>query len=372
VLSGAVIWSYLFHFQSGPDGLEIVVTDPIGYLRYVLTYLGSPLASFSGSAFRPRDSSIAAVAGIAAVLLIILFVRRFRPHAKDAIRRLAPFLALGAYALGSGLLAAVARFRFGIPGALASRYRTVSTLFWVGVIGVVLFGIAAGRSTRSRIEKRSEYFGLASVAAIAVLIAVSSLSSIPIFPARRALLLPARAEMTVGRDLDLLKRLHPEVHQVTYGLMALRRLKVSVFRNTEIVRELADRRPRRLERFGQILVPMFRLKAIRSSRPFTLPVRITNPTTDLWSAEGDGTGSLAVHLTYRWIDLGGRVVVVDGIRTSLPHDLRPGETVSLKAGVVPPSLPGHYVLHLTMVQEGVDWFDSVAGDASEMSIEVVP
>jgi hypothetical protein len=365
ILSVAVIGSYLAGFRRNPTApsLETVLVHPLTYLRYVATYLGSPLASFSGSAWPPRDTGVAAVVGAAGGIVLVLATLRAvkRPRSEWPLGS----LALASYAIGSGLVVSVARFSFGTPNALASRYTTVSLLFWIGILGVVQ---SAAREETTR--RRRLWMG--TVSAAATLIAVSSVYSIPIFSARRALLLPARAEMTRGEDLELLKRLHPEVQQVTYGLVVLRRFHLSVFRDVRTVRELVESRPKKLARFGQILRPIFRVEAIRPKQEITIPVRITNPTTELWSASGDGTGTYAVHLSYHWIDFAGRAVIYDGYRTSLPHDLRTGQTVSVEARVAAPPIPGRYVLRLSMVQEGVSWFDSAAGGASDLSVEVVP
>jgi hypothetical protein len=208
--------------------------------------------------------------------------------------------------------------------------------------------------------------------AMAALILVSSLHSIPVFRGRWLLLTPARAEMMRGQNVELLKRLHPEMEQVMPGLVALRRLRISVFRNAETERKLVESAPHPLARFGQILQPLFRPEAMRVGSPATIPVRITNPTTETWSAAGDGTGALSVRLSYRWMDLGGRAVVLDGLRTLLPRDLGPGESVAVDAKVAPPEVPGPYVLRLSLVQEGVAWFDAAGGGASELRIGVLP
>ena len=365
VLSGVVIWSYLADFQRNPSTppLETVFVQPLTYLRYVATYLGSPLASFSGSAWPPRDTGVGAVVGAAGVVVLLLTTRRTlrRPRTEWPLGS----LALAAYAIGSGLVVSLARFSFGTPNAFASRYTTVSTLFWIGTLGVV-WAVARGEAPNRR------RLWLGAIAAAATLIAVSSVYSIPIFSARRAFLLPARAEMTRGEDVELLKRLHPEVQQVTFGLVVLRRFRLSVFRDARTVQELVESRPKKLARFGQILRPIFRVESVRPKQELTIPVRITNPTTELWSASGDGTGTYAVHLSYHWIDFAGRAVVYDGYRTALPHDLRTGESVSVEARVAAPPIPGRYVLRLSMVQEGVSWFDSAAGGASDLPVEVVP
>ena len=186
------------------------------------------------------------------------------------------------------------------------------------------------------------------------------------------MLLPARAEMTRGEDVALLMRLHPEIQQVRYALPVLRQFHLSVFRDVETTRELAESRPKRLSHFGQILRPLFRVREVRPGQELKIPVRITNPTSEVWSANGDGTGTLAVHLSYHWVDFAGRVVVYDGSRTTLPRDLRPGETVSVDARVESPTTPGRYRLDFSMVQEGVAWFDAASGGASQLPVEVTP
>jgi hypothetical protein len=104
----------------------------------------------------------------------------------------------------------------------------------------------------------------------------------------------------------------------------------------------------------------------------TIPVRVTNPTIENWPAKGDGAGRYPVNLSYHWIDHGGRAVVMDGKRAELPRDVQSGETVYLVLSADPPPLPGRYTLRLTMVQEGVSWFDAVAGGAADLSVEVLP
>jgi len=70
-----------------------------------------------------------------------------------------------------------------------------------------------------------------------------------------------------------------------------------------------------------------------------------------------------VALSYHWRDESNKnLVVFDGLRTWLPHDLGPGVTVRLNAAVRAPDLPGRYRLHLEMVHEGVTWFGD-QGDA---------
>jgi hypothetical protein len=66
------------------------------------------------------------------------------------------------------------------------------------------------------------------------------------------------------------------------------------------------------------------------------------------------------QLGYRWLDDRGREADSNQrIRTPLPRPLAPGDTLEASMRVVAPRSPGRYVLRLSVVQEGVAWFDDV-------------
>jgi hypothetical protein len=75
--------------------------------------------------------------------------------------------------------------------------------------------------------------------------------------------------------------------------------------------------------------------------------------------DGRGTwassGTEAVRLGHRWIDDGGNAS--EGIRTSLPHAVAAGQTVTLpNVTVRAPNTPGFYTLELDMVEGAAGWF----------------
>ncbi len=72
----------------------------------------------------------------------------------------------------------------------------------------------------------------------------------------------------------------------------------------------------------------------------------------VWPANGDNR----VRLGYRWFDAGGKLLDLQDMRTSLPHDVPFGGTVNLYAQVIAPSAAGNYTLTLDLVHEGVTWF----------------
>jgi predicted O-methyltransferase YrrM len=67
-----------------------------------------------------------------------------------------------------------------------------------------------------------------------------------------------------------------------------------------------------------------------------------------------------VHLSYHWLSANGNVVVHEGIRTRLTPDAWAGSSTTYQTDVLAPLQTGSYVLRLTLVQEGVRWFDQVS------------
>ena len=56
-----------------------------------------------------------------------------------------------------------------------------------------------------------------------------------------------------------------------------------------------------------------------------------------------------MNLAYHWLDRKRQMVVFDGLRTPLPRDLGPGESVTLRATIRAPEKAGEYLLHMTMI-----------------------
>lgn len=85
-----------------------------------------------------------------------------------------------------------------------------------------------------------------------------------------------------------------------------------------------------------------------------VPYELTNrATTELGSSLPYPT-----QLGYRWLDDAGAAVETSSrARSGLPAPLAAGETRGGSMRVVAPSAPGRYLLRLSVVQEGVGWFD---------------
>jgi hypothetical protein len=68
--------------------------------------------------------------------------------------------------------------------------------------------------------------------------------------------------------------------------------------------------------------------------------------------------------------MGDKVVVLDGLRTSLPHDIRPDAEVILDTLVAAPDKTGEYILELDMVQDGVSWFKDKGGKTTRIPMKI--
>jgi hypothetical protein len=112
--------------------------------------------------------------------------------------------------------------------------------------------------------------------------------------------------------------------------------------------------------------------AVAAGRTVSIPTVVRNQGGAAWSAEGRPDGWFKVDLSYRWSDAAGREVVSDGLRSTLPRDIEPGGSAELGVTVAAPAAPGRYRLSITVVQEGVCWFDRVGGGGGSYPVEVVP
>jgi hypothetical protein len=82
-------------------------------------------------------------------------------------------------------------------------------------------------------------------------------------------------------------------------------------------------------------------------------------------------GGKPIALSYHWRDdTSGELAVFDGLRTRLPRDIAPGETVRLRAAVRAPDEPGRYRLQLELVHEHTTWFSEQGSPGYDALVEV--
>jgi hypothetical protein len=119
--------------------------------------------------------------------------------------------------------------------------------------------------------------------------------------------------------------------------------------------------------FGQDIKLIESLHSTSAGAPLKVLLKVKNTSNFPWS-QGDYQPT---HLSYRWLNVQGKRIVAEGSRIKLPVDLPPGESAALTAIVETPRKPGKYQLVLTMVQEGVAWFDDQQAPPQLVDVELI-
>jgi len=116
--------------------------------------------------------------------------------------------------------------------------------------------------------------------------------------------------------------------------------------------------PKRLpESCFQVAFESYKVAAeMASGNTVSADITVKNVSPMTWPSESDHKCHYTVTLSYHWLNQKGEPVIFDGLRTPLPGDLPPGESVLLKAAIEAPTKPGRYMLELTLVQQGAVWF----------------
>lgn len=117
-----------------------------GLFEYTAHFLASPIVRFA------RDSAVLTTLFGTGVLIWAL-LKLYAVDRRAAWRATLPFLAMAAYAFGSGFLTALGRWEaFGIHQAFVSRYITFGTFFWIAIFAITILAIA---KTSHRTHKRT-------------------------------------------------------------------------------------------------------------------------------------------------------------------------------------------------------------------------
>lgn len=107
---------------------------------------------------------------------------------------------------------------------------------------------------------------------------------------------------------------------------------------------------------------------LRAGATVTYQVKVTNQGSAPWPS----SGPMLVCCCYHILNTEEETVVWDGERAALPRDVGPGEQASVSVAVTLPANPGNYILRLTLLQEGVAWFDERGATPAQIPIEVRP
>ena len=142
-----------------------------------------------------------------------------------SLQVLLPYLGLGLYALGAGAFTSLGRASYGNHQALAQRYATTASLFWIALI--VLLALHAHIFAAKALQ-RAGAIGLIGV--FSLLIALCTLQGPDHFRWQYEFLAPARDELLALKNDDVLRRLYPDPQVVRQGAAIMKRRHLSVFR----------------------------------------------------------------------------------------------------------------------------------------------
>ncbi len=113
----------------------------------------------------------------------------------------------------------------------------------------------------------------------------------------------------------------------------------------------------------------YQLPATATLRPketASIPFIVTNTSVRVWQAGG----AQYFALSYRIVRANGTSVATRALRTRLPRDIAPGETISLSAQITAPPDTGIYTVEWDMLQETITWFTLKGAQPAIMRLTV--
>jgi len=141
----AIVSPWLYHLGFAPSdhsALEAIRQDPIGTLRFLLLYLGSPFYYIARNIDFPQARNVAAIFGaifLAGSAWVTLREARQRPLPPLQLALLAFIVYIGGTAAGT----TVGRVAIGEIQALSSRYTTPAMMAWCALLVLFAPSIAA-------------------------------------------------------------------------------------------------------------------------------------------------------------------------------------------------------------------------------------
>jgi hypothetical protein len=144
---------YYYHYHGTANGsVTYTLEHPAAFAGYVLTYLGDP---FSTSHRAVITQIVAALSGTALLGAFIASCCYVGLRYREALPRLAPWIALGTLVIASAMLTGVGRLKLGGVQALSSRYVTVTLVFMLATIVVTLVVLEHALSDRPRLLRNA-------------------------------------------------------------------------------------------------------------------------------------------------------------------------------------------------------------------------
>ena len=242
IIAGAGVFFFYFRGYVRPEShpfLETVIKNPFGYLRYVLNFLGAPLATYAAKIPLIGDM-FASFTGASGLFLFIFTTVKLKIRRCMDRKRMAGFIALAVFSILSAFIAGIGRAGFGSIQALSFRYVPMSSLLWITNI-VFLFALTGTRPVSSGKElsfRRGSNLLFSVILSICFLVTISSVHGVVFAYRRQNRLLPARELLHCGTpecvDRDVLENLQIPFEGLTKKIDVLRKYSLSAFRDSQL------------------------------------------------------------------------------------------------------------------------------------------
>lgn len=106
---------------------------------------------------------------------------------------------------------------------------------------------------------------------------------------------------------------------------------------------------------------------VTADSKFSVPLTIKNTSADAWSSQAAKGPVLAA---YHWLDSSKKMLIRDGLRTPFATPVVAGSEVKINLNAQAPKEKGTYIMQVSLVQEGVAWFENKQVKPLELTIHV--
>ena len=232
VCMGITAGAYMYHYQKPTQhpSLLTVLSAPIHFADYILTYLGSPVLGYLADVGQhlagfEKLSVLCSVAGLLGLVIAVFGSWRLITTRSLTPVAMLPYGALAAYVLCSALITGVARLGFGSVQALAPRYISITNLLWVAVL-VIIYTLA--QRDPAVAVRRTARVALALLLCCAALWTVDGMHYIR---GRSNMLRTAQTDLLVqGVQPGQTYNLYPISERLAHDVPILKALGLSLFR----------------------------------------------------------------------------------------------------------------------------------------------
>lgn len=227
-VSCAVFFFYFydFHKPENQTSLLFMFTHPAEYINYFFSYLGLPLTHKTR-----KEAFVLGLLGAAFSCYVTWFVVRFR-GVKFTV--LVPYLALCLFSAAGAAVTGVGRA--GLRAySLGYHYVSIAMMFWVYILVFINFliaddGVSGSSSSENKARRGGSVVSFSFYAVVVFLIVYNYVSGNRYCMEQYDYFLPARNELLLLRDDEMLMRLYPSADVVKKRALILKRYNLSVFR----------------------------------------------------------------------------------------------------------------------------------------------